>query len=71
MLVFVTHNISPKECSENLPIATSTTRPVIFPEIDLRSPVLDAGGKSENLQKNLRKQVWTGNQMHVQHWDRG
>ncbi len=28
--------------------------------------VLDAGGKQENPEKTLQKQVWTGNQMHVQ-----
>ena len=26
-----------------------------------RSPVFDAGGKPEYPEKNLRKQVWTGN----------
>ena len=35
-----------------------------------RSPVLDAGGKPECQEKNLRKQVWTGNQMDIQRWDR-
>ena len=29
---------------------------------DQRSPVLDARGKSEYLEENLQKQVWTGNQ---------
>ena len=36
----------------------------------LRSIVLDAGGKPENPEKNLQKQIWTGNQMHVQRQDR-
>ncbi len=35
-----------------------------------RSPVLDAGGKPECPEKNLWKQVWTGNQMDIQHRDR-
>ena len=30
-----------------------------------RSPVLDAGGKPEYPEINLRKQVWTGNQMDI------
>ena len=35
------------------------------PETDLRSPVLDAGGKTGGPRENLRKQAWTGNQMHI------
>ena len=35
-----------------------------------RSPVLDAGGKPECPKKNMRKQVWTGNQMDIQRRDR-
>ncbi len=31
-----------------------------------RSPVLDAGGKQECPEENLRKQVWTENQMYIQ-----
>ena len=34
-------------------------------QISLRSPVLDAGGKTGVPRENLRKQVWTGNQMHM------
>ena len=29
----------------------------------LRSPVLDAGGKTRRPRENLRKQAWTGNQI--------
>ena len=42
-----------------------------FPEgssdqiLDLFSPVLDAGGKPECPEKNLLKQVWAGNQVHI------
>ena len=32
--------------------------------LDLYGPVLNAGGKPERLEKSLRKQVWTGNQVH-------
>ena len=39
-------------------------------QTDYRSPVLDAGGKPEYLEKNFGKQVWTGNQMDIQHWDK-
>ncbi len=35
-----------------------------------RSQVLDAGGKPECPEKNLRKQVWTRNQMDIQRRDR-
>ena len=34
-------------------------------QIYLRSPVLDARGKTGVPGENLRKQVWTGNQMHI------
>ena len=34
-------------------------------QIYSRSPVLDAGGKTGGPGENLRKQVWTGNQMHI------
>ena len=33
--------------------------------LDLFGPVLDAGGKPECPEKNLRKQVLTGNQVHI------
>ena len=33
-------------------------------------PVLNAGGKPERQWKNLRKQVWTGNPLHIQGRDR-
>ena len=33
--------------------------------LDRLDPVLDAGGNPECSEKNLRKQVWTGNQVHV------
>ena len=39
-------------------------------ETDLfRSPVLNAGGKTGGPRENLRKQVWTGNQMHIRRHD--
>ena len=34
-------------------------------QIYSRSPVLDAGEKTGGPGENLRKQVWTGNQMHI------
>ena len=33
--------------------------------LDLLGPVLDAGGKRSARRKDLRKQVWTGNQVHI------
>ena len=38
-------------------------------QIYLRSPVLDAEGKTGVSGENMRKQVWTGNQMHIQRRD--
>ena len=38
-------------------------------QIYLRSPVLDAGGKTGVPGENLWKQVWTGNQMHIRRQD--
>ena len=33
--------------------------------LNLFGPVLDAGGNLERTEKNLQKQVWTGNQVHI------